>query len=90
MSWEVQGLSKRMAARTRLFKVRQGGASQCMCGRQVPRDLTKSRAVNLQEYKELSRSKENTGILLVPDEANIYSWRALLQVGNRGRRWRRS
>ncbi|GAB4813817.1 hypothetical protein N2152v2_000863 [Parachlorella kessleri] len=33
----------------------------------------------LEEYKELSRSKEDTGILLVPDEANIYSWRALLQ-----------
>lgn len=33
-----------------------------------------------QEYKELSRSKENTGITLIPDEANIYAWRALLQV----------
>lgn len=32
-----------------------------------------------KEYKELSRSKENTGITLIPDETNIYSWKAVLE-----------
>ena len=32
-----------------------------------------------QELKEIARTKD-TGIELEPDEANIYSWKALLQV----------
>ena len=35
--------------------------------------------VAAQELKEIARAK-NTGIELEPDEANIYSWKALLQV----------
>jgi hypothetical protein len=35
----------------------------------------------LQEYKEVTRSKSgDTGITLIPNEANLFLWRALLKV----------
>jgi hypothetical protein len=37
--------------------------------------------VCLQEFKEVSRSKpQDTGITLIPNEANLFIWRALLKV----------
>ncbi len=34
-----------------------------------------------QEYKEAARQKsQETGITLIPNESNIFSWRALLKV----------
>jgi hypothetical protein len=35
----------------------------------------------LQEFKEVSRSKpQDTGITLIPNEANLFIWKALLKV----------
>jgi hypothetical protein len=36
----------------------------------------------LQEYKEATKQKAvDTGITLIPNEQNLFSWRALLKVG---------
>jgi hypothetical protein len=35
----------------------------------------------LQEFKEVTRSKpQDTGITLIPNEANLFIWKALLKV----------
>lgn len=34
----------------------------------------------LQELKESSRNKEATGIELIPDESNVFLWRAVIKV----------
>lgn len=42
----------------------------------------------LQEYKEVARSKAaDTGITLIPNEANLFVWGAQLKVGWRGGCW---
>jgi len=33
-----------------------------------------------KEIKETARAKEETGIELIPDDMNIFVWRALLKV----------
>lgn len=33
-----------------------------------------------QEYKEAAKSAADTGIQLIPDESNIYVWKAIVQV----------
>jgi len=35
-----------------------------------------------KELKEIGRAKVETGIELFPDESNIYSWHAIIQVFN--------
>ena len=34
-----------------------------------------------QELKEAHKQQEATGIELLPDERNVFQWRALLKVG---------
>lgn len=34
----------------------------------------------VQELKESARSKEATGIELIPDESNVFRWRALIKA----------
>jgi hypothetical protein len=33
-----------------------------------------------QEYKEAAKAESETGIQLIPDESNIYVWKAIIQV----------
>ena len=33
-----------------------------------------------QEYKEAAKAEAETGIQLIPDESNIYVWKAVIQV----------
>ena len=35
-----------------------------------------------QEYKEAAKASAETGIELVPDECNIYNWKAIIQAGH--------
>ncbi|KAF5834088.1 ubiquitin-conjugating enzyme/RWD-like protein [Dunaliella salina] len=34
----------------------------------------------LKEYKEATKQKQDTGIALIPDETNLFAWRARLQA----------
>lgn len=43
-------------------------------------DMTRPPPVLVQELKEAARSAEATGIQLLPDERNVFHWRALLKV----------
>lgn len=35
-----------------------------------------------KEIKDVARTKEETGIELIPDDMNIFVWRALIKVGD--------
>jgi hypothetical protein len=37
-----------------------------------------------QEYKEAAKAEASTGIQLIPDESNIYMWKAVIQVCHYG------
>lgn len=41
-----------------------------------------SRARLFKELKDAEKTKAETGIELLPDENNIYTWRALIKVSN--------
>ena len=34
----------------------------------------------LQELKEVARSKDNNGIELIPNDSNIFLWRAVIEA----------
>ena len=37
-----------------------------------------------QEFKEAAKAEASTGIQLIPDESNIYMWKAVIQVRRNG------
>jgi peroxin-4 len=44
--------------------------------------MSNARQRLLKEYKEATRQKlQDTGITLIPNESNLFAWKALLQVG---------
>ena len=50
----------------------------CTCDRASPSVAVSGR---VQEYKEATKQKtSDTGITLIPNETNLFVWRALLQV----------
>lgn len=70
-----------MAARTRLFKV---SLVEDVVPKSMERDYLLSNAFLFfddQELKEIARSKDSNGIELIPNDSNIFLWRALIEVG---------
>ena len=81
-----------MSARTRLFRVTvllapyrmylmlswgDIAAQQCILGMSMACEHLDG---DRQEYKEAAKAEASTGIQLIPDESNIYMWKAIIRV----------